>query len=259
MAAIDYSKRNVSRFLAGLSADIRYLGQDYPCEALNLSREGMLLVGQCSPEVNQTLSLSLRTTAGDLDLQASCLVHRVEQDEDSTRLGLSFQNLNDSQQATLKAILSRVIEGQMPAPLAALPVDARPKQITQALEKVALAHRVALARRADSHERGYLLLDSNPQVLEALARNKKTNLNEVFILARMPHLFPSTIEILARDPRWKTNDELQILLAGHSRVSYLVAESILPRLDKTARDKLLRKPGLNPAIRLKLLRFMKKK
>jgi hypothetical protein len=240
--------------LAGLSANIHYLGQDYPCEAMNLSREGVLLVGRCTPQINQSLHLSLRTTAGDLELDASCLVQRVEQDEDSTQLGLSFQNLNPAQQATLKAILSRVIEGQLPAPLAALPMDARPDQIKQALEKVAVVHRIALARRADSQERGYLLLDTNPQVLEALSRNKKTNFNEILILARMPHLFPSTIEILAQDPRWKTKDELQILLAGHSRVSYRVAESILPRLDKAAKEKLLRQPGLNPAIRLKLLK-----
>jgi hypothetical protein len=254
MAATDYSKRKVSRFFAGLLANFHFLGEDHACEALNLSREGMLLVSQFSPPLDKSLRLSLRTTTGDLVLQASCRVHRVDQHEDGTQIGVSFQNLNADQETTLNAIVSRVIEGQSPAPLAALPKDAKPAQIKQALEKVALMHRVVLARHADSQERGYLILDENPQVLESLARNRKININEIITLARLPHLYPSTIEIMAKDARWKKNDELQILLASHSRVSYPVADSILPRLDQAAREKLLRQPGLQAAIRMKLLR-----
>jgi len=228
-------------------------GNEYPCEAANLSREGTLVVGRFPIPADKRVRLSLQTASGDLSFQADCLIAHVAREGEETSAGLKFGDLDRAQKTTLEAIISRVIEGGAPGPLAALGPDARPDEIRTALEKIPIAHRMALAQRAASAERGFLRLDTNPQVLEALARNPNLTPPEVMALAKNRLITPATVELIARDARWRKIEELRITLVTHPQIQLSLAESIVATFSDQTMDKVLARPGLHPALRLRLI------
>jgi hypothetical protein len=249
------SGRGASRFLAGLSATVHYRGLDYDCVVETLSRTGLLLAGDLPWPEDPEVRVALASAAGDLELEFMGRVVHVFRDEESrqTRVGLEFTELSDAQRTVLTSIAARVIEGMNPAPLQRLGQSASLKEIKVALEEIAIPQRIALAQRAQLTDRRFLLHDTNLQVLEALARNPLISLMEIKKLARMPQILPSTIEIMAEDRRWASDEELQILLAAHPRVNVQVAEAIVDKMNIRALRKVMRAPGLNPLLRQKLL------
>jgi hypothetical protein len=110
-----------------------------------------------------------------------------------------------------------------------------------------------LARRGQQDERAIIRHDSNPEVLEALARNPNILLPEMLALARVRHLSPSTVTLIAKDPRWAQNEELKILLATHPRVTFQTADKIASSFGELALQRLLRRSGLQPGVRKKLM------
>jgi hypothetical protein len=249
------SGRGSSRFLAGLSATMHYRGLNYDCVVETLSRTGLLLSGDLPWPEDSEVRTALVSTAGDLKLEFMGRVAHVFRDEESrrTRVGLEFGELSDRQRSVLSSITARVVEGMDPAPLRRLGQAAPLKEIRAALEEIAIPHRVALAQRAQLTDRRFLIHDTNLQVLEALVRNPLISMMEIKKLARMPQLLPSTIEIIAEDRRWATDEELQVVLATHPRVNVQVAEAIVDRMNIRAVRKVMRAPGLNPLLRQKLL------
>jgi len=242
--------RAASRFLAGLSAIVRLDDRDYPCQAGTLSRHGVDIAGELPPRLPGHVSLTLASAAGDLEFTAVARVVQIrEGDEGTCVVGVEFPPLGDADQGILDALLARVIEGGTPAALANLSTGASPQEARRALEAIPVAHRISLAVRAQPRERSFLRHDPIPQVLEALARNPMTSLTEVRTLARTRHITPAALEIIAEDPRWRTNEDLRIILASHPNVAVPLAWRLAATLSDAGLDRLLRQPGLNTPLR----------
>lgn len=248
-------QRGHARFLAALPAILRYAGDDLPCEAFNLSRSGVLLVGDLPQPEEPELELCIAAPAGDLELRAVARLVHVQRDDAQgvTRLGLQFIDLDAAHHETVDLLVARVVEGVAPAALEGLPDGASVAEIREALGKISTGHRVALAQRGQARERGILRHDPDPHVLEALARNPGISLPEIIGLARMPQLLPSTVEIMAGDPRWSGSDELKILLVTHPRATFSTADGIVSRMSDLLVQRVLRRPGLHPAVREKVM------
>lgn len=255
------SGRGHSRFLAALPATVRHEGRDLACEAFNLSRSGVLLVGDLPQPDEPDLELRVTSAAGDLELCTTARLVHVQRDETKreTKLGMQFVDLDPAQNETVDLLVARVVEGMAPAALDGLPRGASLAETRDALRKISLAHRVALAQRGQAREREILRQDPDPNVLEALARNARITLPEVITLARLPHLLPSTLDIMANDPRWGGSDELKILLATHPRVTFVTANGIVTRMNDILVQRLLQRSGLQPAVREKLMARLAKK
>ena len=248
-------KRRAPRFLAGLQAILHYHGRDFACEAANLSRTGVLLTGDFPRPTGPSLRLSLAASGGGLELKLTGRVVHIEEDEQDGKItiGLDFQLHEERDKTVLSALVSRVVEGNAPAPFRQLKPGAKRQEIRVALEKMPLAHRMALAARANGSERAFLRQDPNPQVLEALARNPGINLTEVIFLARMNQLLPNALETMARDPRWQHDEELKVLLATHPQVTLVLAEEIVASMSELGLKKVVQRPGLHPDLRAKIV------
>jgi hypothetical protein len=94
----------------------------------------------------------------------------------------------------------------------------------------------------------------HPQVLEALVRNPNLRLPETRSLAAIPHLQPSTLELLSRDPRWANDEEINCAIVAHPRTPLVLAMKIVDKLKPPAIKKLIQRPGVPPSIRTQLQR-----
>jgi hypothetical protein len=248
-------RRNSSRFHAGLPVVLRVRGDSYPVRGADLSRQGLQIVGEFPPDAGPELELTVRTPAGDLHFDCKARVTRTGRDEQGLmRMGLEFTEVDYEHRATLEAMIARVLEGLSPAAIESLPPNPTPAQVRNALENTPLSQRINLATRALPKHREVLFQDPSPQVIDALARNPQLLANEVRVMLRMPLLLPMTLETLARDARWRGNKELRILIASHHNASYSVVEMLTKNMDRESARRLIQAPGLNPALRTKLLK-----
>ncbi len=244
------------RFQAGLPADL-FDGQTaHPCRAHNLSRSGVLLVGELGHPKGPDVEFAIKTPAGDLEQRFIGRVTRVEAGPETgqTQVAVEFLALDLDQKQNLEVLLARVMEGMAPASLESLRPGAPPHEIKQALESVPLAHRISLAARAGPRERELLRQDPHPTVLESLARNPNILAVEVRALLGVVHVMSSTIEVIAADLRWSKDEEIQVLLATHPHVPFPLAERIAAGLGRPALKKVLARPTLNPLIRDKIVK-----
>ncbi len=76
---------------------------------------------------------------------------------------------------------------------------------------------------------------------------------EVVKILRVPTLLPTTLELLSRDSRWNDNEEIKITIATHPRVTLPVAERMVKTLSLAGIRKIIRRPGLNPALKDKIV------
>jgi hypothetical protein len=249
-----------SRFAAGLPATVAVGDREIRCTAHNLSRSGVLLVGPLPIRPGGALEVRLRSPLGDKEVLVRGRVARAEkvEDGDENRIALSFIELTKEQHDAIEVLVARVVEGQAPAPIRNLKPGAPVEEVLRALDQIPLPHRIALATRAGPKERDFLRQDRHPQVLEALARNPGLLPAEARVLAANREILPTTLELLAADPRWRRDVELKILLASHPRVSLPLAEKIIGKLGTPELRKLIQKPGIHPGLRVILLRRLKK-
>jgi hypothetical protein len=254
-------KRGGKRFLAGLRAAVVLGTTRIPCEAVDLHRTGVMVEGTFSVDGHHEAGISLRSTSEDLEFEASGRVAYVSLDEQTgrTRLGVQFESLGTAQTENLERLVARVIEGMNPAPLAHLSRDASVAEIRDALSKIPSAHKIMLAQRAQLHERGFLRHDDDNQVIEALCRNPQLTLPEVTQLLQISTLLPTTLELLSRDSRWSSNEEIKITIATHPRVMFAVADRLVRTLSLVAIRKVIRRPGLNPAVKSRLVQSIPRK
>jgi hypothetical protein len=255
MAKDSGSGRSKERFQAALPARLIHGGKEHDCEAHNLSRGGVLLTGSFPDPGSSEVEVVITASRGDLDLRLAAVpVHTSLRKEDAqTAVGLEFVNLTPAQRERLESLVHRVIEGMAPAALDLLPEKASPSEIRKALQNIPLPHRVMLARRGQIKERALLIHDSHPDVLEALARNPNIILPEILVLARLHHIAPSTVKVMAEDPRWADKEEVKILLATHPRATFATADKLVESLSGSALQKVLHRPGLQPGVRKKLM------
>ena len=68
-------------------------------------------------------------------------------------------------------------------------------------------------------------------------------------LLQLPTLLSTTLELLSRDSRWSSNEEIKITIATHPRVTFPVADRLVKTLSLLGIRKVIRRPGLNPAIK----------
>ncbi len=244
------------RFQAGLPAVLREHEKDYDCTAVDLSRTGVLLVGEIPTPDRPEIEFAIRSRTGDLEQRFVGRVARVEAggEGEGMRLAVEFLALDLEQKKVLESLLSRVMEGQAPAQLVSVRPGAPPNEVRKALELVPLPHRIALASRGNPRERELLRQDMHPQVIEALARNPNLLLAEARALASIPHALPPMLEILAADPRWSKDEELRILLATHPRIPFPLAELLSTDLKQPALRKMLSRASLNPALRERIVK-----
>ena len=244
-----------TRFAAGLPAVLHLQKNDYECVAYNLSRSGALVVGRFLPNLaGYRVEVTIRYPQGGLSVRLAGRVVRAEHEEGDDHLALEFMELDAAKQDTLEILLARVIEGHSPAPIEALRPGAPVQEVRRALEQVPLPHRISLATRATPREREFLCQDMHPQVLEALVRNPNLRLPEARALATVPHLQPSTLELLSRDPRWINDEEINCAIVAHPRTPLVLAMKIVDKLKPPAIKKLIQRPGVPPSIRTQLQR-----
>jgi hypothetical protein len=132
-------------------------------------------------------------------------------------------------------------------------------EIRAALALISPAHRMGMASRCGPRERTILRHDPDPHVLEGLARNPTTNLSEIRLLLRRSELLPSTLEIIASDPRFNHNEEIRIMVATHPRVSFPTADKIVSRMSELTLGKVILRPGLQPGVKQKLMAKLSRK
>ena len=234
---------------------LHYHGRDYICMATALSRSGLMLIGKIPWPSDKAVSVTLTNAESTLELEFMGRVAHVFQDveKQETHIGLEFALIRSSDRRILETLMARVIEGTDLAPLKLLRPGSPPKEVIKALDRIPLAHRITLAKRANPVERGYLRQDPKPQVLESLARNPNLTPSEIKQLARMHQLLPATLEFIAEDSRWVKDTELKVLLVTHPRIPLKLAEQIVETVSEQVRRKILNKPGLSPVLRDKLL------
>ena len=105
---------------------------------------------------------------------------------------------------------------------------------------------------------GWIRSFDDPQlealVDEAVANNPNLLLHEVVTVLRMPNILPHTLAAIAKDPRWKSNEQVRILIATHRNTPLATAEAVVSGLRAPALEKVLCAPSLQPALKAKLLR-----
>ena len=248
------------RFLAALPAVVHIEGRDVPAQAGDISRSGALLECRMEPPTTPDVELTLATAGGDRSVRLAGRIVHAHQDGESLRLGVQFEAMSVEQAETFALILSRVVEGLAPAALSDIDPAASLADIRAALARISQAHRVSLASRStDPVERGILRQDLDPHVLEGLARNPNSNLPEIKNLLRRSELLPSTLELIASDPRWPADEELKVMIATHPRVTFVTADRVASQLTDLGRDRLVRRPGLQSGVKQKLMAQLSRK
>lgn len=257
----ELSKRGKYRFLAGLNATLTLGTAEIPCEAVDLHRGGVMVEGTFCVEKYTEAGISLSSTSEDLGFEGHGRVTHASVDEQTgrTQLGIQFESLDADQTENLELLIARIVEGRNPAPLAHLSRDASIEEIRDALSKIPAVHKITLAKRAQLHERNFLCHDDNKEVIEALCRNPQLTLPEVVQLLQIPELLPTTLELVSRDSRWNSNEEIKITIATHPRVTFQVADRLVRTLSLVAIRKVIRRPGLNPAVKTRLVESVSRK
>jgi len=252
----DDTSRHGYRFRTGVAAELYDGGRTVVCGAENISRSGVLLVGDLSAPSAELVDFALRAPTGTLTVRLSGRVIRIEPGSggDATRIAIEFVDMDDSRRGALEVLLARLLETPSVGPLDALKPGATPQEIKKALEAIPLPQRIALSSRASLKEREILRLDTNPVVLEALAHCSNLGLAEARALAASQFLMFGTLDALANDPRFRQDEELRMAVAVHPRVSLSTAEKVTADFKEPQIKKLLAKPGLNQILREKLLR-----
>ena len=243
------------RFPAGVVAEIRDGEQVFSCDAQNLSRSGVLISGPIPTPSADTVQLTLKPPTGNLEVHLPARVIRVEPTGEGLQIALQFVDPDDSQKQALEDLLARLLQhGQNTGPLDGLTPATPAHEVKKTLEAIPLAQRISLASRAGLKEREYLRFDANASVLDSLVRNPSLNVTEARAVAVSPHLSPATIELLARDSRFRGDEELRMILATHPRVPITTAEALTADFKSPQIRKLLAKPGVSQALRDKLFR-----
>jgi len=252
----DDEKKRAARFSAGLPGSIQIEGRDFPCQATNLSRSGVLMIGEVAVSPASEVWISVASPSGDLRLTTIARVVRCTRDPEhggKTSVGLEFLPLRGEDKPTLEALVARVVEGVSPAALQDIPDKATPQEIRAVLNRIPLPHRAALATRGGPKEREILIRDSNLLVIDAMSRNPGLLPHEVMSILRMPSLLPQTLDTIARDSRWAGSEPLMIRAATHRATPLPTALALLNRLPHATLKKIIRAPDLHPALRTKLL------
>jgi hypothetical protein len=249
------ANRHSNRFRAGIHVEVEAGGQTIECAAENISRTGVLLVGPLPAPPTDRLEFTVNASTGNLKVPLSGRVVRVEPNpEGGLRVAVEFIDMDKPKHDALEALLARLLQTPVAGPFDHLNPGSPPQEIKKALETIPLPQRIALSSRAGPKEREVLRLDTQPAVLESLARNPSLTIAEARLLAGSAYLMPGTLDALANDLRFRDDEELRMTVATHPRVSMSTAERVTLDFKVPQLKKLLARPGLNQLLREKLFR-----
>lgn len=200
--------------------------------------------------------MALSNPPGSLTVGLSGRVIRIEPNLDGEGLlvAIEFVDMDDSRRDALEVLLARLLETPTVGSLDGLKPGATPQEIKKVLEAIPLPRRIALASRAALKDREFLRSDTQPAVLESLVRNPGLTVDEARAIAASAYLMSGTLDALANDLRFKTDEALRIAVAIHPRVSLATAERVTADFKAPQIKKLLAKPSLNQILREKLFR-----
>jgi len=252
----EHPARHAYRFKAGVRAELHQGTGRMACEAVNLSRTGVLLIGELEAPTTDTVDFSLQSSTGSFVVTLTGRVVRVTPDapDGGITIALELIEMDAARQDALETLLARLLESPAVSVLESLKPNASPLEIKKALESIPLPQRIGMAVRASSKERESLKLDTNPAVLEALIRNPNLAVAEARAIVTSVFLLAGTLDLLANDPRFKEDEELRMSIATHPRVSMSTAERVTADFKVPQLKKLLSKPGLNQLLRERLFR-----
>lgn len=250
------SHRQDYRFRTEFPAELQADGKTVGCEAQNVSRSGVLLVGDFPAPEARIVDFALRAPTGRLTVSLKGRVIRVEPNPagEGLRMALEYVEMDQSRRDALELVVARILAAPPPGPFDGLKPGATPPEIRKVLEAIPLPQRINLALRALLKEREFLRSDTHPAVLESLARNPNLSLVEARVLATSAYLMSGTLDVLSNELRFKEDEELRMAIAVHPRVSLGTAERVTADLKAQEIRKLLAKPGLNQLLREKLIR-----
>lgn len=251
----DSPARHGYRIRKGVRVEVDFGKGRIECDAQDLSRSGVLLVGDLQG-LEGVVDLALLSPTGSLTLHLSGRVIRVEPDPggDGVRMALEFVDMDDARRDAVEVFVARLLEAPAASTFDHLKPGAPPQDVKKALEAIPLPQRISMSSRAPLKDREILRLDSNPAVLEALVRNPGLGVEEARALAASAYLMPGTLDALANDLRFKEDEALRMAVAVHPRVSLPTAEKVTADFKMPQIKKLLAKPGLSQALREKLFR-----
>lgn len=109
------SKKSVpraTRFPAEFRALVQFGGEKHWCVAVNLSRTGVLLMGDVSPPDTHEVDLVLMDPTGALRADLRGRIARVQRDEEvgMTFIALDFINIDAGQKEAIEILFSRAVE-----------------------------------------------------------------------------------------------------------------------------------------------------
>lgn len=250
-------RRAHNRFSSRTAARLHLPEEDVAVEVEDLGRGGARISGDRPSSLSRIVDITLgaRDFGGDVRLRAR-VTRRVAPGGDGRwRAALEFLDLQPDQLKGIERLIERAIGvPAAPAGIEGLRPGATPREVHQVLEAIPLPHRIALARRANAKEREVLRQDFHPAVLDALARNPNLLPEEAALLVQSPYLLPATLEAMALDVRWSREEEVRYQLASHPRTPFLLAEKLLAGLSEESLRAAIRRPGLPPALRDRILR-----
>jgi hypothetical protein len=248
--------RHSYRIRTGVHAELSDGERTIACEAQNLSRSGVMLLGDLRVPVDSTVDVALMSPTGSLTMRLSGRVIRVEPEPEGggVRMALEFVDMDDARRDAVEVFVARLLEAPAATPFDQMKPGAPPQEIKKALEAIPLAQRISMSSRAGLKEREILRLDTHPAVLDALAHNSNLSLVEARALAASGYLMSGTLDALANDFRFKDDEALRMAVAVHPRASLGTAEKVTADFKEPQIKKILAKPGLNQVLREKLFR-----
>ena len=206
--------RTANRFRTGVRVAIGVGKGAIDCEAENISRTGLLLVGPLPMPADDRVELTVAAPSGNLEVRLVGRIIRAEMDPQAgLRMAIEFIELDDASRAGLEALLSEASADPAAGPFDHLKPNSPPPDIKKALEAILLPSG-SRSRHAQGQEREILRLDSQPAVLDSLAKNPNLTLAEARSLAASTYLMPATLDALSSDLRFKDDEELRISVAS---------------------------------------------
>lgn len=127
------------------------------------------------------------------------------------------------------------------------------------LQQMQVPERMRLAMKAGRPERQILLRDSSPQVLMGLLANPRLEEKEVVELVKSPSAASGVLERVAKDRRWSSHYEIRLNVVRNPRTPPLVAQRLLPGLNKKDLGVLSKSGAVREVVRKAALRLYLKR
>lgn len=108
--------------------------------------------------------------------------------------------------------------------------EAAPRNLHEKIRNLPTSERVALAMKADFHERRILIQENNPKIHEFLLRNVRITEQEIATLARNPAAPMQTILAIANNSTWMGADVVRSAIITNPRTPAAMVLQMMPTM-----------------------------